>query len=255
MSEQNEQNEQPDLADLTTWSAPAVNLAEHADNAIHTDAGAQAAGFPAALVAGVTVYAYMTHVPAAAWGLDWLTGGGAQVRFRSPVFDGDVVDYVPVVDAGASTIEARVDGVTRSTCTVARVGVHPDRCTGTGDTLAPISFVADEAWATYAARAGDDLAIYDEHQILHPVTWMRVANQFFHSQIVTGPWIHVRSSFVHHGVAARGATIDATACIVDRFDSRAGERAILDVRISADGAPVATLEHEAIIRVADGPRS
>jgi hypothetical protein len=234
--------------ELAAWSTPAVNLAEHADNAIHTDAGAQAAGFPAALVAGVTVYAYMTHVPAAAWGLEWLSAGGAHVRFRSPIFDGEVVDYLPGIDG---TVEASVNGTTRSACVVTRLGTHPERCTGTGDKLEPISFVADESWETYAARAGDDLAIYDDRKILHPVSWMRIANQFFHEQIVTGPWIHVRSSLAHHGVAAHGSTIDATARIIDRFDSRAGERAILDVRVSADGQPVATYEHEAIIRVAD----
>jgi hypothetical protein len=234
--------------DLAAWSAPAVNLAEHADNAIHTDAGARAAGFPAALVAGVTIYAYMTHVPAAAWGLEWLEAGGAQVRFRSPIFDGEIVDYLP---GGDGTVEASVRGSTRSACVVTRSGTHPERCTGTGDELEPISFVADESWQTYAARAGDDLAIYGDRKILHPVSWMRIANQFFHEQIVTGPWIHVRSSLLHHGVAAHGATIAATARVIDRFDSRAGERAILDVRISADGRPVATYEHEAIIRVAE----
>jgi len=237
-------------AELTAWSAPAINLAEHADNAIHTDDGAQAAGFPSALVAGVTVYAYMTHVPASAWGLDWLSAGGAHVRFRSPVFDGDPVDYVPNPDG---VVEARVGGVVKSTCSVSRIGQHPEGCTGTGDPLAPISFVADESWVSYASRAGDDLAIYDEQQILHPVSWMRIANQFFHEQIVTGPWIHVRSNLVHHGVAAVDAQIDATAHLVERFDSRAGERAILDVRISADGRPVATYEHEAIISVARSP--
>jgi len=237
-----------DLAGLTAWSAPALNLAEHADNVIHTDDGARAAGFPAALVAGVTVYAYMSHVPAAAWGLDWLTSGGADVQFRSPVFDGDLVDYVP--DSGG-VVEARVDGVRKSTCVVRQRGTHPERCTGDGQLLTPLSFVADESWISYASRAGDDLAIYDENEILHPVSWMRIANQFFHEQIVSGPWIHVRSSLVHHGVAAVDATIDATARVVDRFDSRAGERAILDVRISADGSPVATYEHEAIITVAD----
>ena len=36
------------------WSVTAQNLPEHARNAIHTDEGAQAAGFPRALVAGVT---------------------------------------------------------------------------------------------------------------------------------------------------------------------------------------------------------
>jgi acyl dehydratase len=241
-----------DADELASWSAPAVNLPEHADNAIHTDAGAHAAGFPSALVAGVTVYAYMTHVPAAAWGLDWLQGGGAHVRFRSPVFDQDVVNYVPVpAGPDGARVEAQVGGVARSACAVTRVGSRPERCTGVGDELLPIEFVADELWATYATRAGDDLPIYTDDQILHPVTWMRIANQFFHEQIVTGSWIHVRSHLMHHGVARFGATLTATAVVVDRFDSRAGERAILDVRISADGQPVATYEHEAIVKLAE----
>jgi hypothetical protein len=237
-----------DADELAAWSTPAVNLPEHADNAIHTDAGARAAGFPSALVAGVTVYAYMTHVPAAAWGLDWLRGGGAHVRFRSPVFDQDVVNCVPIADG---IVEAQVGGVARSACAATRVGSRPDRCTGVGEELLPIEFVADELWATYATRAGDNLPIYTDDQILHPVTWMRVANQFFHEQIVAGSWIHVRSHLLHHGVARLGAAITATAIVVDRFDSRAGERAILDVRISADGHPVATYEHEAIVKLAE----
>jgi hypothetical protein len=237
--------------ELAAWSTPAVNLPEHANNAIHTNAGARAAGFPSALVAGVTVYAYMTHVPAATWGLDWLRGGGAHVRFRSPVFNHDLVDYVPT-DAGlrSGTVEARVGGVTRAACSVTRAGRPPDRCSGVGEQLLPIEFIADESWTTYATRAGDDLPIYTEHQILHPVTWMRIANQFFHEQIVTGPWIHVRSHLKHHGIARFGAALEANAVVVDRFDSRAGQRAILDVRISADGQPVATYEHEAIVQLA-----
>ena len=73
------------------WTVTARNLPEHARNAIHTDAGAQAAGFPRALVAGVTTYAYLTHPLAAGWGLAWLSGGGGEVRFRSPVFEHDDV--------------------------------------------------------------------------------------------------------------------------------------------------------------------
>ena len=100
-------------------------------------------------------------------------------------------------------------------------------------------------------RGNIHLAIYADEQILHPVTWMRIANQFFHEQMVTGSWIHVRSHLLHHGIARFGATLEATAVVVDRFDSRAGERAILDVRINADGQPVATYEHEAIVQLAE----
>jgi acyl dehydratase len=73
------------------WSIVARNLPEHARNRIHTDAGAREAGFPRALVAGVTTYAYLTHPVAEAWGLGWVSSGGGEVRFRRPVFDGDLV--------------------------------------------------------------------------------------------------------------------------------------------------------------------
>ena len=79
------------------WSIIAQNLPEHARNPIHTDEGAQAAGFPRALVAGVTTYAYMTHPIVTAWGLDWLKSGGGEFRFRKPVFDKDVVTCQPTV--------------------------------------------------------------------------------------------------------------------------------------------------------------
>ena len=79
------------------WSVVAVNLPEHARNAIHTDEGAQAAGFPAALVAGVTTYAYLAHVPLAAWGIEWLTSGGGELDLRSPVFAGDRLRCRPVL--------------------------------------------------------------------------------------------------------------------------------------------------------------
>ena len=77
------------------WHINASNLAEHARNPIHTDAGAQAAGFPRALVAGVTTYAYLTHPLIVAWGEKWLHNGGGEVRFRRPVFDGDVFQATP----------------------------------------------------------------------------------------------------------------------------------------------------------------
>ena len=47
------------------------------------------------------------------------------------------------------------------------------------------------------------------------------------------------------------ATIDAV--VVDRFETRMGERAMLDVSIHVDGRPVATLEHEAIVSVPAPP--
>lgn len=232
------------MTNLTPWSVIAVNLPEHADNAIHTDAGARAAGFSGALVAGVTTYAYMTHVPATAWGMEWLTSGGADVRFRQPVMDAARIDLVVGSD---NAVTASVDGATNAEARFHERGdVLPMR---DGPLLDPIEFVVDRTWSDYGIRAGDDCALYEEHGIAHPTSWPRLANQFCHEQLVDGSWIHVRSRLAHHGVAAVGSTIRATAVVAERFDSRAGERAVLDVRIEADGSHVASIEHEAIIRL------
>ena len=99
-------------------------------------------------------------------------------------------------------------------------------------------------------RAGDDAAIYAEDGFAHPSSWPRIANRFCHEQLVTGSWIHVRSRIAHLGSAAIGTEIRAVAAVVERIDSRAGERAILDVRITADGRDAAAVEHEAIISLA-----
>jgi acyl dehydratase len=236
------------VARLSSWSTTAVNLADHADNPIHTDAGARAHGFDAALVAGVTVYAYISHVPATAWGLDWLARGGSQVRFHAPVVDGDTVDCAVVDDGGGPVVEARVGGERRARCAVFEQA--PPLRRREGEPLEPERFALDGRWVDYGLRAGDDCPIYAEHGIAHPALWLSTANRFFHRQLVTGPWIHVRSVVAHHGLAPIGSTIEAEAVVVDRFDSRAGRRVIADVVIRADGELVASLEHEAIIELA-----
>ena len=92
------------------WSIEATNLPVHAQNPIHTDEGGRAAGFPAALVAGVTVYAYLCHLPLVTHGLAWVQHGGGEVRFKQPVFD---LDYV-AVRARMSDHETLVEAYTDS---------------------------------------------------------------------------------------------------------------------------------------------
>ena len=99
---------------METWSVRARNLPEHAANPIHTDAGGRAAGFDGALVAGVTVYAYLTRPGVAAWGVDWLSRGLAEIEFTSPVLDDDPVDCVPETVDGGVEVRAMVGGDSRA---------------------------------------------------------------------------------------------------------------------------------------------
>lgn len=236
---------------MHSWSTRAINLPEHADNPVHTDEGAIAAGFPSAIVAGTTVYAYMTHPVVAAWGEDWLTGGGGELRLRRPVFHDDPVDCVvaaPAEDGSGHLVSADVGGDSRATLEVWRAMDPPAHRDGTR--LKDVQVALTEERADYGMRAGDDLTRYAERSIVPPVTWVDLANRVFIENLVTGPWVHVRSRIVHQGLAPRGTTARLESILVDRFDSRAGERALVDVRIFADDQPVATIEHEAIIVLA-----
>ncbi len=246
------------VAEPTSWTVTARNLPEHAGNRIHTDDGAREAGFPAALVAGVTTYAYLTHPLVAAWGVDWLTHGGGEVRFASPVFAGDDVICRPRCDRDELVVEAlcpaRGDDPRVAFRAVRDVGPPPPL--RDGDRLPDRTFVlgpsADGDFGpSYGSRAGDDLELYERDGIVHPAVWPALANRVFSTDLVTGSWIHTRSVIRHHAPGPAGAKVDVHAVVVERFESRIGTRAIVDLSIEHEGRPLATLEHEAVIQIND----
>ncbi|MEM7143272.1 MAG: hypothetical protein AAF548_19805 [Actinomycetota bacterium] len=232
---------------LPSWSIRAVNLAEHADNPVHTDSGGRAAGYDGAVVAGTTVYAYLTRPAAQAWGEEWVTGGTATVRFLGPVLADDLVELAPVEEDGAWRVEARLGEVVAATCTVAPGHERPGE--PAGRRLEPLVVELDDRWVGYAARAGEDLAIYREDDLVHPVVWPSLANRIYATQLVDGAWVHTRSRIRHLGAARPGDVALVEAFEIDRFETRSGERSVCDVRVSIDGRPVAAVEHEALVRL------
>ncbi len=238
----------------TPWTIVARNLPEHARNPIHTDAGAQAAGFERALVAGVTSYAYCLHPVIERYGLDWVAHGEAEVRFRSPVFDGDLVSF-PVADRSDGGIEVTANVESRSARPLVSVSAWHRAAANlanhgrTGEVIAPVMVsLVEEYGSEYAERAGDDLDACRRAGVVHPAVWPSLANHVFHRHVVRGPWIHTRSVVRHHGLVPVGSEAHIATTIVERFQ-RHGERAVADVVIRVGGNVVATLEHEAIIDI------
>ena len=230
------------------WSIVAQNLPEHARNPIHTDAGAQAAGFPRALVAGVTTYAYMTHPLVVAWGEDWLTRGGGEIRYRRPVFDQDVLRCVPVFEDNAVLVEAITSEPEqpRAIFRAVRDGgeVKPLR---DGEVLPSKEFqLIDTFSCDYGSRAGDEFPFYADRGLVHPAVWPALANDIVYNYVARGSWVHMRSIIRHHATAKVGTTAELRSVVVRRFESH-GERAVLDVHIVVGGQVVASLEHEAIV--------
>jgi acyl dehydratase len=231
------------------WSIVARNLPEHARNPIHTDAGARAAGFDRALVAGVTSYAYCCHEVMERFGIDWVASGEAEVRFRSPVFDGDRLAF-PVVD--------RADGGLDVTAVAARIerpmvessAWRAHRALGEsrpGEVLRDVGLrLEGEYGSDYGLRAGDEQMLCQDAGVVHPGVWPALANYVFQHQLARPPWVHTRSLVRHHGLVPTGVDADVSTVVVQRFH-RGGERVLADVVIRVDGTVVATVEHEAII--------
>lgn len=232
---------------VASWSVRAVNLPEHADNPVHTDDGAVAAGFPRAIVAGTTVYAYLTRPAVDAWGPDWMAEGGGEVRFQHPVFADDVVSCDFDGDDRTATITARVDGDVRATFAAERAAAS--REFGPGTKLGRMEVDLDDQLCHYGVRVGDDHPLHGR-DIAHPAIWPIIGNRVMLRHLVSGPWVHVRSRIVHHAPAPTGTVAAVEARIVDRSIRRSGTWYTVDVAVSIDGRRCATVEHEAIIELA-----
>jgi len=220
------------------WQVVARNLPEHARNPIHTDAGARAAGFPRALVAGVTTYGYLTQPLITAWGEQWVAHGGGEVRFRRPVFDGDLVRCVISPADDAVLVQAVTDEPQQPRAMFRAVrAAHPPTELREGETLQTRRLLLTGEWGVEHSPGSG---------ICHPATWPLLANHIVHTQVARGSWIHTRSIVRHHGLASVGDEAEVRSTVVRRFQSH-GERAVVDVHVSVNGTLVASLEHEAIV--------
>jgi hypothetical protein len=262
----------------------ARNTATASSNKIHDDAVARRYGFAGGLVPGVDVYAYMTHPPAEAWGLDWLERGSMRARFLTPVYEGEEVLVVAHGVAPGSngpngqrvSLELRgPDGAVRATGEAQLPGDVPADLavpTPTGDwpsaepiddppeaspaslapgtalPLAPHGFHADSA-TEYLAEIGESLPLYADLRVAHPGWLLRDANRVLSANVRLGPWIHVESVAQHRGIVHEGDRVHARA-VVTREWERKGHRFVeLDVGLLDGGdRPVAHVVHTAIYR-------
>jgi acyl dehydratase len=207
------------------------------------------------LVAGVTSYAYCVHPVVEHFGMAWAEHGASEVRFRSPVFDGDHVLFpVSVLNPSTGAIgvaamssrspSAHVEVRAWLDRTMAAEGVKPQMA----ERLEALEVdLVGEFGSSYAARAGDDYPGFQDAGIVHPAVWPALANSVFHTQLARGSWIHTRSLVAHHSLAKEGSRAVVETTVVQRVVGRTGERAIAEVTIYVEGRVVATLEHEAIV--------
>jgi acyl dehydratase len=222
----------------------ARNTAADSENKIHDDRVAAAYGFRGGLVPGVTVYGYMIPPVLERFGDEWLAGGGMNVRFLAPCYEGETV----VSRCQDLTVTAEhEDGSVYASGTVT-IGnetdqpadvypIHPltemeQRPAASAATIVPGSPLGSIRQALDVQEAG---AI--------PERLLRMANEILVRNFRMSPWIHVGSQVRHHRLAECGQEITVTGAILECFERKGRRFAVAGIGMSAEGQPVASVRH------------
>jgi acyl dehydratase len=258
---------------VLTRRVVARNDAEESENRIHDDRVAAEYGFRGGLVPGVTVYAYLSTLPAVHWGRDWLERGTMSARFHQPVYDGEEIELrLRAGRDGTSQLEAvGADGEVRArgTATQPAPGAAPPppalpavvslpapeaRPPAEAAVLETVALgTCDRTWtaaaqATLLTAIGEPAASWPLPQFAHPGWLIRGANDVLSRSVRLGPWIHVSSDTTHHGTVTEGQLVSTRGWVTKVFERKGHEFVELDVVVDADGAPVWSIRHVAIYR-------
>lgn len=229
----------------------AVNIARDSENRIHADDVAAQYGFRAGLVAGVTVYGYMTE-PIIARAPEWLERGTMQVRLLEPVYDSDeMVVKAETQDDGSIAVTAeQEDGAVcaRGSAIVSptpeetpeAIGEAPlpardQRPVPSADTVRPGALLGSVT-TTLESASQDKI--------------LQLSNDILIQNFRLGPWLHVASELHNWSAAKPGDRISVRGRILDRFDRKGHEFLVADVMLITDGRRLLqTVRHTAIYRL------
>jgi len=256
----------------------ARNGATASENKIHDDAVARRFGFGGGLVPGVTLYGYLTRPVVEHFGAEWLERGTMEVRFDSPVYDGQQVT-VGAEEAGPAELALELRNPDGVVCSRGRARLpeapaptpdpagypvveapDPERRPPADETsLAPGTALATLWAGAHAANAGplldllaDPLAVYTERALAHPGHLILAANGILTASVRLGPWIHVGSAVTNFTSVGDGALVETRARVADRFERKGHHFVVLDVIWLAEGRVAMHAAHTAIYRLRGG---
>jgi hypothetical protein len=259
------------MSTLPPYHVSAYNTAKSSENKIHDDATAKRFGFKGGLVGGVHVYAYMTHMPVARWGREWLERGTGEARFGKPVYEGDIAEITAMEDADGLSLQVNSGGVL---CATGRAGM-PDRVPALPGLA---SFRAVPARAERLAadeqslKVGDwlgmnplrvtpeyqiqDIAdtretdtLYTREGIVHSGTILRCCNWALSHNVILPAWMHMGSTVQNHGLARVGDMLNVRARVTKNYEHKGHKWVEIDALVIANEArPIARVTHIAIYR-------
>ena len=246
----------------STYTITARNPATGSENRIHADDVARRYGFRGGLVPGVIVYGYVATGLA---GPDWVARGRAEVSFRKPCYEGDLLEIDLGPDGG---IEVRSRG---EVCVTGRSSVGADdrglavasqdpapapgrrplaseSSLAKGTSLGRIPLPAgEEALTGYLKKIGAGDWTLDA---LHPGMLLEGANWVLAANVVLPPWIHVESSIAHRRAVRVGEAVEVHAAVAEEWGHKGHRFVALDVAWRSADDVVAVGRHVAIWQLA-----
>jgi acyl dehydratase len=258
----------------STYQVRARNLAPDSDNKIHDDDVARRFGFSGALVPGVEVFAYAVHPFVDLFAADFFTGGALSIRFRRPVYDGELLAVT--AEAAGAAWSVRVtgpDGEVRALGTgagptgppaievdrFATADVPAELPAADGTSLAVgtvlgtiVETALPDGCGEYLEGINETSPLYADESIVHPGLLLRMVNASLFRNVALGPWIHTKSDCTFVAPARVGATLSSRAVVTDLSSRNGNDYVHYDALVLADESPAMLVHHTAIYRLGAG---
>lgn len=243
----------------------AYNTATESTNRMHDDEVAATYGFSGGLVPGVDVWAYATGPCVDRWGTDFIERGSIDLRFDTPVYDGETV-VAELTASGDLTVTGPAGRVRAGGTASLTDGPPPPKDLPIGELpsdpprASPDLLTPGTVLGTLRLhhRAGphteflDDVRetgdLYEGGAVCHPGFLARQANFVLSRSVRLGPWIHVRTVAQHRRIVRDGEEMEVRGVVTDEWERKGHRFVEVDVEITAAGEPAWSATHTAIWR-------
>jgi hypothetical protein len=248
------------------------------NNRIQDDEFARHHGFRAGLVSGLSVFAYMTRPLVEFAGREWLERGSADVRFVSPVYEGEEIRIGGTVSSedkeGFLSLEYQAANNQGAVCGIGTAQLpatapvqepsiddypagrtKPQRLISleslhVGENLSPI--VSEFTWGVhwqYCRKSIRDLhPIYEK--ALHPGWLTGRASSILSANYAIPAWIDVACQVQYFHLQEEECIIETRGRVHSKFERDGDHFIVLDLAVFAPTRCLATIRDTAIFRIA-----
>ena len=245
---------------MPTPSIIAVNTAAESENKIHDDQVAAQFGFRGGLVPGVTVHGYLAAAVVDHFGEAWLERGAMDVRFSSPVYEGEEVrvtigvhdERATVEIAGRATSSAWLhNDPAPDPATFAERALPDRRPPAAHEVFEPgtvLGTLASRLDLTQSRMSAPLDPAIGARRCAHPAVVLALANEILVRNVALGPWIHAASEVRNFRALCDGDEIRVRARVAERYERKGHEFVVLEVGILSGGTLATHVRHTAIWR-------